>query len=507
MSDQSKKPQSAPSLIDRRTVLSGGAAVLGGLAAGQLLKPSVAEAATGKTASAANTFVVTAVGEMMVTRPFSMQTEPQFTDIFKMLRSSDLTYGHLEMNFASDDEIKWTPRGTAGVASYMIAKPQIAKDLKWAGIDTLSLAHNHSFDWGPEGVLSTIKHCKEAGIVVAGTGANLEEARAPGYIEKDKARVALVSIGSGNNAYEWAGRPKGEIPGRPGMNPLRVTTRYEVDADAAAQLKAIGKKLGVLSDKAAASKEFNITPGGGAGGTGTAAFSFLEGDKFDIVSHGHAKDVEYNLRSIDEATKYSEYVMVAHHNSTSEGSRGANPSEFVVEFARKAIDAGADAYFGHGWHTFLGIEVYKGKPIIYGMGNFFYESGFLTRIPAASYESYGVDMDKLVTANPALGNLHPGGGEDWCWTAVYQFKYVDKRLTEIILHPVDMGMDFSSGKGVIYRYFGSGDHKYIDGSPRLAYGANGQEILKRLQQRCELRGTKMEIKGNVGVIRVSPDVA
>lgn len=503
MDDKFQKFRATLHSMNRRTVLSKGAAAVGGLVAAQFL-PGKTEAQTSSPKSRGdNTFVVSAIGELLATRPFSMQTEPEFLDIVKLLRESDLSYAHLEMNFGTNEEIKWTPRGSAGMASYMIADPKVAHDIKWMGIDALSLAHNHSFDWGPEGVLSTIKHCEAAGIAVAGTGINLEAARAPGFLEKDKGRIAMVSVASGNNAYEWAGHGKGDIPGRPGMNPLRVITRYEVDPAAAAQLKAIGKQLGVLNDAAAARKDFNITPATGTGGTGTAAFSFVEGDKFDISSSGHPKDIENNLRSIDQARKFADFVIVAHHNSTSEGARSANPSDFVVDFARKAIDAGADAYLGHGWHTFLGIEVYKGKPIIYGMGNFMYQTGYLTRVPPDSYESYGFDMDLLTTLNPAAGNLHPGGNqEDWCWTALYQFKYVDKKLTEILLHPVELGMDFSSGKGRLYRTVGSGEHKQIDGSPRLAYGKNGQEILKRLQQRCELRGTKMEIRGGIGVVRV-----
>ncbi len=506
MSNKFDKFRQVLNTMDRRTVLGRGAAVVGGLLAGQLLKPGKAEAQTAKPAAKPdNTFTVSGVGEIMATRPFSMQTEPEFTDIVKLLRESDLSYGHLEMNFGTDEEIQWTPRGTAGVASYMIADPQIAHDLKWAGLDCLSLAMNHSFDWGPQGIRSTMKHCREAGLATAGTGNDLEEARSPGYFEVDKARVAMVSLGSGNNLYEWAGYGKGNIPGRPGMNPLRVSTRYHVPKAAADQLKAIGKNLGVMSDAAAARPQFNIVPGGGAGaGTGTAGFAFLESDKYDITSAGHPKDIAGNLASVDQAMKMADYVIVAHHNSTSEASRGSGPSEFVVDFARKAIDAGADVYYGHGWHTFLGIEIYKGKPIFYGMGNFIYESGFLTRIPADSYESYAFDLDKLTTLNPAAGNLHPGGDqEDWCWTAVYQCKYVDKKLTEIKLYPVEMGMDFSSGKGVLYRYVGKGDHKYIDGRPRLAYGTNGAEILKRLQARNALRGTKMDIVGNVGVIKVA----
>ena len=246
----------------------------------------------------------------------------------------------------------------------------------------------------------------EFGIGHAGTGKNLEVARAPGYFEVAKGRMGLVSLASGNNQYEWAGLPKVEIPGRPGMNPLRVTTRYEVDHAAAEQLRAIGKKLGVLSNAAAARKEFNITPGGGTGGTGTAAFSFVDGDKFDISSVGHAGDIKGNLRSIDEAQKMADFVIVAQHNSTSEGSRGTGPSDFVVDFARKAIDAGADIYFGHGWHTFLGIEIYKGKPIVYGMGNFFMGEVLLNRIPAGM-ASGGVQAPerKIIGINTRIASM------------------------------------------------------------------------------------------------------
>jgi poly-gamma-glutamate capsule biosynthesis protein CapA/YwtB (metallophosphatase superfamily) len=501
-----EKLKAALNAVDRRTVLGRGAAVVGGLVAAQFVKPGKAEAQAKAAAKKPdNTFIVTGIGELMVTRPFSMQTEPEFLDIVKRMRDADLAYGHLEMNFGSAEDLKWTPRGTAGVASYMIAEPQVAKDLKWAGIDALSLAMNHSFDWGPEGVRSTIKYCQENGIAHAGTGNNLEEARAPAYFDVDKGRVALISLGSGNNVYEWAGLPKGAVPGRPGMNPLRVSTRYEVDHASAEQLKSIGRKLGVMSEAAAARKEFNVSPGGGAGaGTGSASFAFVDGDKFEITSHGHAKDIEGNLRSIKAGYAWADFVMVAHHNSTSEAARGSGPSDFVVDFARKAIDAGADVYFGHGWHTFLGIEIYKGKPILYGMGNFWYQNIYLERIPADSYESYGFDMDQLPSFNPTSGAMHPGGdAEDWCWTALYEMKYVDRKLAEIRLYPVDMGMDFSSGKGVLSRKVGRGQYSYIDGVPHMATGANGQAILKKLQERCELRGTKMAIVGNVGVITVT----
>ena len=147
------------------------------------------------------------------------------------------------MNLGDFEELQWAAKGNWS-GSYMIAEPRIAEDLKWAGVDIMSLAQNHSMDWGAPGMLSTIKACKKAGIACAGTGRDLEEARAPAFVEKDKGRVALISISSGISASEWAGLAKGSIPGRPGINPLRLTMKYEVDHSTAEQLKAVGEEAG-----------------------------------------------------------------------------------------------------------------------------------------------------------------------------------------------------------------------------------------------------------------------
>ena len=46
-----------------------------------------------------------------------------------------------------------------------------------------------------------------------------------------------------------------------------------------------------------------------------------------------------------------------------------------MQFAHQTIDNGADAFVGHGVHTLRGMEIYKGKPIFYGVSNFFYQDG------------------------------------------------------------------------------------------------------------------------------------
>ena len=52
----------------------------------------------------------------------------------------------------------------------MTTEPKLLEDLKWLGINMVSCANNHAFDYGEGGVLANIRHLDEAGIVHAGTG-------------------------------------------------------------------------------------------------------------------------------------------------------------------------------------------------------------------------------------------------------------------------------------------------------------------------------------------------
>jgi poly-gamma-glutamate capsule biosynthesis protein CapA/YwtB (metallophosphatase superfamily) len=46
------------------------------------------------------------------------------------------------------------------------------------------------------------------------------------------------------------------------------------------------------------------------------------------------------------------------------------PSALFRRFARAVVDRGADVYYGHSAHVFQGVEIYRGKPILYDTGDF-----------------------------------------------------------------------------------------------------------------------------------------
>ncbi|MGA0024678.1 MAG: CapA family protein, partial [Burkholderiales bacterium] len=49
--------------------------------------------------------------------------------------------------------------------------------------------------------------------------------------------------------------------------------------------------------------------------------------------------------------------------------------EYMTEIAHAAIDAGADIVVGHGPHYSLPVEIYRGKPVFYGLGSFSFHTG------------------------------------------------------------------------------------------------------------------------------------
>ncbi len=451
---------------------------------------------------------VVLAGECMVSRPFSMHDDPRFMGVVDLLRQSDLTYAHLEMNLGEFEEMDWPAKGD-WLGSYMLADPKIADDLRWAGVDMMSLAHNHSLDFGAPGLMSTIRNCRRAGIAVAGTGRDLEEAREPAYLEKKKGRVALVAASSGNKPNEWASHPKASLKGRPGINPLRLSMKYVIDKEAADQLQTIAKKLDILRTKASGTSgvgfeegEFSLIMPGEQSTRGANAF--VVGDRFEIRSTCHQKDLEGNLRAIDEAWHMADLVLVAHHFNVADGKRGDKPPQFARAFAHAAIDAGADIYIGHGWHRTLGIEIYKGKPIFYGMGNFFAQSEFIRRVPYDSYESWGHDVDRLPTLVPSLHPLHPGldtPSDTWWTSALISLEIEDRKVRTIRLHPVDMGREATKDAKLLRRT-GEGAHALTEGRPMMAEPENGRLVLERFRRLSAEFGTDLAIEDGVGVIRL-----
>lgn len=83
-------------------------------------------------------------------------------------------------------------------------------------------------DYSHNGLLATIRHMKKRNVRFAGVGRNLADAAAPVYLECREARVALIAATSSFHETWAAGQQRGDMIGRPGVNPLRHEEKYHV---------------------------------------------------------------------------------------------------------------------------------------------------------------------------------------------------------------------------------------------------------------------------------------
>ncbi|HSK29495.1 MAG TPA: CapA family protein, partial [Candidatus Limnocylindria bacterium] len=179
-------------------------------------------------------------GDTMLTRKLTPFSEDRFLKLREILHGADAAFANLEGTVHTWDE------GAPGITqgTFMTTEPKLLDDLKWLGVNLVSCANNHAFDYGEGGVLANLKHLDAAGIAHAGTGKNLAEARAPAYVDTPNGRVALIAATATFRPWNQAGEQRPDLRGRPGINPLGFQSTYHVDAAAFEQLQRMGRELG-----------------------------------------------------------------------------------------------------------------------------------------------------------------------------------------------------------------------------------------------------------------------
>lgn len=129
-------------------------------------------------------------------------------EIADVLRAADLTVGNLETAVSE--------RGEPQAKQYTFQAPPAALEaLELAGFDAVSLANNHSLDFGEDALLDAVRLLSLRGIKAAGAGANLAEALAPRVVVRSGLRVAFVGLvdvgseGPGFSRSTWEATPEG----------------------------------------------------------------------------------------------------------------------------------------------------------------------------------------------------------------------------------------------------------------------------------------------------------
>lgn len=438
--------------------------------------------AAGSTATnVADGFKMAAVGDLIVTRSLTNGRTSSFGDIVKILRDADVTLGNLETNIFDIRSFKGCPEAEYGGA-YHVSLPELGPDLKAMGFDIVARANNHSFDWGAEGMRETSKALDKSGIVHAGVGENLAQAGAARFLETASGRVALVSLASTFTPMSRAADAAGEAPGRPGINPLRLERMVVVSSEMLESLKRIrdalpGFRVSSSPDRAV-----------------LAGTTYRCGESVGYSFEPDARDVAEILRNVRRGKQFADFCIVSHHGHQP-GNWSQEPPDYEQAFAHSLIDAGADAYVAHGPHQLRGIEIYKGRPIFYGLGNFIMDD-LRTPVGADMFASYGkdprVDTDAEVTVAEMTGGYATAAGFSdpiFYESVATVARFESNQLVELRLCPLELG----HSKRFANR-----------GIPQLASATQVKAILERLQALSSRYGTKIAIENGIGVIRLRP---
>jgi poly-gamma-glutamate synthesis protein (capsule biosynthesis protein) len=181
-------------------------------------------------------FTLASVGDVIIVRPASQMTDPALQSVIKIIRDSDVGFGNFE-SLIRDENTFVGPLGGS-----MNGTKEVASDLKAMGFKLMNRAGNHLEDAGQEGLFETVRLMQEAGLVYGGVGRNLNEARAPHFVETPKGRIGLVGMYSetvGTGSRLAASYDTGITGGRPGLNAINVTRAINVSADQLAALKRV----------------------------------------------------------------------------------------------------------------------------------------------------------------------------------------------------------------------------------------------------------------------------
>lgn len=230
--------------------------------------------------------------------------------------------------FMLNNEFQYTMRGEPiPEKQYTFrAKPETANMLLDMGVDIVSLANNHSFDYGEQGILDTFDTLKGVGIPYIGAGKNIEEAMKPVYFIANDIKIAIVSA----TQIERLDNPDTK--------------------------EATANSAGVL-------RTWNA-------------------EKF--------------LQVIAEAKENSDFVIAFVHW----GAENTIELDWAqLEQAPKYVEAGADLIIGAHPHCLQGIEYVNNVPVVFSLGNFWFNSRALdTGILKASIDQEGLRSLQFVPA-------------------------------------------------------------------------------------------------------------
>jgi len=418
------------------------------------------------------------LGDCILSRKVSPIKEPGFLELVKIMRSLDCLWANCEMPLVEPGTVYAEFTDSTVIACDTWG----ADEFKWMGVDLVGLANNHTIDYGKKGLFSTMKHLRRVGISYAGAGKDLEMASKPGYVDTIGGRISQVNCAFPYDPACPASLPHPYQPGRPGLNPMRHERIYYIKKEIFHDfLKAthrvdreIYKVLGLkFPEEEAPKDELYIDKA-----------KFKPAKESSIDGELNQKDLARITESVKIARRNSRIVIVSIHDHMSNKDK---PGKFMETFAHACIDAGADVFCVTGPHRLLGIEIYKGKPIFYSLGNFFFHRGSFGSYPSENMERFKLPHDSRDASLMVDKVVEKYFKEPHWWEGILPVITFDdqNKVKEIKLYPVELNQK---------------KPRYEQGTPTLLSPKKGKAIIQRLMDFSKDFNTPLTYHKGLGLI-------
>ncbi len=159
-------------------------------------------------------------GQALIKHDLRKELPDRFPAIASLVRAAAPHVAFTDLETALQGAFGGRP--TRDTEFFHATSPAVLDCLIDAGFNLLATGNNHSWDLGPEGVLSTLAEVDARGLARAGSGRNRGEAAAPAFLETPAGRVALVAFASGKL------RDSGAAAMRPGVNEVRLDAEQRI---------------------------------------------------------------------------------------------------------------------------------------------------------------------------------------------------------------------------------------------------------------------------------------
>jgi len=408
-------------------------------------------------ARVADGFTFAAGGDLL--GPYNPLTQVGDADVNKMVKlfqDADVGFANHESSAFDLPGLPGTTQAAQNGGGYPRFTTALDRDFRAMGIKMVSMANNHAGDWGPEGLLATLATVQAAGLVEAGAGASMGDARRAGVVYTPRGTVGLISTASTFNPATEAADGFGALPPRPGVSVLRVRPVVALTEQQMVLMRRLSRawwrpNYGVRDEPG------SVTVGGATfkPGTDSGLTYLVDNEDHDAV-----------IKSISDAKRANDLVAFSiHAHEVATSGSTASAAEFLPPLFHEIIDAGADIVLRSGPHVLGGVEIYKGKPIFYGLNSLFFIVGGVQAASDAKHREESGFYDSAVSVTEFKGG----------------------KPSVVRIYPITTIVDRVAAFG----------------GSKIATGADAKRILATIQKESDPFGTKISVENDVGVIRIA----